>query len=102
MAVQTPMPSPDRFFSATIVAGRLRILGLARGGPWNADRLEWRQEPELDVLMNPRAGDRKVTTRDALEAIVTTPTVRTRFLWIHESLVEEARRLWERPNEETG
>ncbi len=96
------MPSPDRFFSATIVLGRLHILGLARGGPWNAARLEWRQEPELDVLMNPRAGDRKVTTGGALEAIVTTPPVPTRFLWVHESLVEEARRLWERPNEETG
>lgn len=96
------MSSPDRFFSATVVPGRLHILGLARGGPWNAARLEWRQEPEVDVLMNPRAGDRKVATKEELEAIVMAPTARTRFLWIHESLVGDARRLWERANEETA
>ena len=95
------MQTPDRFFSATVVAGRLHILGLARGGPWNAGRLEWRQEPELDVLVNPRAGDRKVTTREELESIVMTPTVPIRFLWIHERLLEDARRLWE-ANEETA
>ena len=96
------MSSPDRFFSATVVPGRLHILGLARGGPWNSGRLEWRQEPEVDVLMNPRAGDRKVVTKEELEAIVIAPTAPTRFLWIHESLVEDARRLWERANEETA
>ena len=96
------MPLPDRFFSATVVQGRLHILGLARGGSWNAARLEWRQEPEVDVLMNPRAGDRKVTTKEELDTTVLSPTVPARFLWIHESLVEEARRLWERANEATG
>ena len=96
------MSSTDRFFSATVIPGRLLVLGLARGGPWNAARLEWRHEPEVDVLMNPRAGDRKVVTKDELEAIVMAPTARTRFLWIHEILVEDARRLWERANEETA
>jgi hypothetical protein len=96
------MASPDRFFSATVVAGRLHVLGLARGGSWHAGRLEWRQEPELDVLMNPRAGDRKVVTKEELEAAVMTPTAPTRFLWIHEGLLEDARRLWERTNEETA
>lgn len=91
------MASPDRFFSATIVAGRLHILGLARGGPWDLSRLEWREESGLDVLLNSRAGDRKVTTREELQAIVTAPpgTMSTRFLWIHEGLAEDARRLWE-------
>ena len=91
------MASSDRFFSATIVAGRLHVLGLARGGTWDSSRLEWREEPGLDVLLNPRAGDRKVTTREELQAIVTAPpgTFATRFLWIHEGLTEEARRLWE-------
>jgi hypothetical protein len=89
------MHTSDRFFSATIVAGRLHILGLARGGPWNAGRLEWRQESELDVLVNPRAGDRKVMTGEDLESFVRTPSAPVRFLWIHERLVEDARRLWE-------
>jgi hypothetical protein len=91
------MASSDRFFSATVIAGRLHILGLARGGPWTRGRLEWREESVLDALVNRRAGDRKVTSREELEAIIQAPAgeVRTRFLWIHEDLVEEARRLWE-------
>ncbi len=91
------MASPDRFFSATVIAGRLHILGLARGGPWTPGRLEWREESVLDFLVNQRAGDRKITSPEELEAIIQAPagTMRTRFLWIHEDLVEEARRLWE-------
>jgi len=88
----------DRFFAATITSGWLHILGLPQGGPWNREQLEWREEPELDILVNPRAGDRKVVTREALEAIVQAPAeaTLTRFLWIHESLLEEAWRLWTR------
>ena len=89
------MPSSHRFFSATIVAGRLHILGLPSTGPWDFARLEWRDEPEVGTLVNPRAGDRKITTREELQALVTASAVPSRFLWIHESLVEEARRLWE-------
>jgi hypothetical protein len=91
------MASPDRFFSATVIAGRLHILGLARGGPWTPGRLEWREESMLDLLVNRRAGDRKVTSREELETIVQAPAgaMPSRFLWIHEALVEEARRLWE-------
>lgn len=82
-----------------VMAGRLHVLGLPQGGPWDPSRLEWREEPELDTLVNPRAGDRKVTAREELEAIVQAPTGTppTRFLWIHERLVEEAHRLWNRP-----
>ena len=91
------MASPNRFFSATVIAGRLHILGLARGGPWTPGRLEWREESVLDFLVNQRAGDRKIASREELEAIIQAPAgaMRTRFLWIHEDLVEEARRLWE-------
>lgn len=96
------MSSPDRFFSATIVRARLHILGLARGGPWTPGRLEWRDESEVEVLINPRAGDRKLRTKDELDAVVAGAAEPTRFLWIHEHLVEDARRLWERPNEEPG
>jgi hypothetical protein len=90
------MASPDRFFSATIEAGRIRILGLPWEGPWDPARLEWREEPELDILVNLKAGDRKVRTREELEFLVTVPSTPTRFLWIHENLLDDARRLWER------
>jgi hypothetical protein len=89
------MLSSDRFFSATVVAGRLHILGLPRGGPWDPARLEWREASEVDTLVNPRAGDRKISTREGLQAIMTPSATPSRFLWIHESLVGEARRLWE-------
>jgi hypothetical protein len=91
------MASPDRFFSATVIAGRLHILGLAQGGPWAPARFEWRDGPGVEVLLNPKAGDRKVTSREELQAVVRAPagTVRARFLWIREDLVDEARRLWE-------
>ncbi len=92
----------NRFFSATIIAGRLHILGLSQGGPWDSSRLEWRDEPGLDTLVNPRAGDRKVWTREELEDIVRASTTPTRFLWIRESLVEETRRLWEQTNRKTS
>jgi SAM-dependent methyltransferase len=94
---QSPlMASSERSFSATVIAGRLHLLGLASGRPWNPARLEWRAEPELDSLVNIKRGDRKVRTQEELETIVATSSVPPRFLWIHENLAEAARRLWER------
>ncbi len=42
-------------------------------------------------------GDRKARTREELETIIKEPlkAAPTREVWMHESLVDEARRLWE-------
>jgi hypothetical protein len=87
---------PPRFFSAAVIAGRLHVLGLARGGPWNPEHLEWRTEPDVDRLVNPNAGDRKITARADLARIGSADAAErpARFLWIREDLLEEARRLW--------
>jgi hypothetical protein len=96
--VGSTRPWRSRFFSATIIAGRLHVLGLASGGPWDPTRLEWRTEADVHTLMNPRAGDRKVLRPGDLEGLLAAPPeVRpSRFLWIREDLLEEARRLWKR------
>lgn len=90
------MASPDRFFSATLTGGRLNILGLIEGQRWDPSRFEWREEPELDTLVNPKAGDRKVRTPAELDAILAGRGRQPRLLWIHEGLLERARRFWER------
>ena len=91
------MDSPERFFSAAILAGRLHVLGVPQWGPWDAARVELRAEDEITCSMNETAGDRKIRTPEELEAIMRAPTgaTPTRRIWIHESLVAEARRLWE-------
>jgi hypothetical protein len=90
------MAPSDRFFPATILGGHLRVRGLPDWGSWNPARLEWDDEAFLDVLLDARQADRKVRTREELEAIMKEPKrVPTREVWMHESLVDDARRLWE-------
>ncbi len=91
------MTPSDRFFAATILGGRLHVRGIHDRGPWDPARLEWATEVEIDPCLVVAAGDRKIRTREELEAIVRAPTdpAPERFIWIRESLVDEARRLWE-------
>jgi hypothetical protein len=58
--------------------------------------LEWDDEAFVDILHSTRQTDRKVRTREELEAVMQEPKrASTREVWMHESLVDEARRLWE-------
>jgi hypothetical protein len=87
---------PDRFFPATILGGRLHILGIPDWGPWNPARLEFDDEAYVDLLLDVRQADRKVRTLEELEAVMREPKrAPTWNIWMHESLVDEARRLWE-------
>jgi len=65
--------------------------------------LEWATDPEIDPNLVVSAGDRKIHTREELEDLMQTPpgTTPARFVWIHQSLVDEARRLWEHTAAET-
>jgi hypothetical protein len=49
------------------------------------------------MILSEITGDRKVRTRERLEAVMKEPrgAAPTRYVWMHESLVNEARRLWE-------
>jgi hypothetical protein len=86
----------DRYFPATILGGHLHVRGLPDWGPWNPSRLECDDEAFVDILLSRRQADRKVRTREELEAVMKEPKrAPTREVWMHESLVDEARRLWE-------
>ena len=91
------MASSDRYFPATILGGYLHVRGIPDWGPWNPSRLEWADEEFVDMLLSKYTGDRKARTRQELEAIMKEPrnVALTREVWMHESLVDEARRLWE-------
>jgi hypothetical protein len=65
-------------------------------GPWNPARLEWADEEFVDMLLSKNTGDRKARTREELEAVMKEPKrAPSREVWMHESLVDDARRLWE-------
>ncbi len=88
--------SSDRFFPATILGGRLHVRGIPDWGPWNPSRLEWADEAFVDMLLSKDQADGKARTREELDAIMKEPKrAPTREVWMHERLVDEARRLWE-------
>jgi hypothetical protein len=89
------MTQSDRFFSATVLGGRLYVRDIPDRGPWDSSRLEYFTEAYIDPGLVAAAGDRVVRTLEELEAAITEPRkdAPTRNIWIHVSLVEEARRL---------
>ena len=93
---KTPSHS-DRFFAATILAGRLHVRGVPPWGPWEPARLEYQAEEEIDTILNEAIGDRKVRTAEELDAVLKAPPVSTfsPTVWIHESLEDEVQQVWE-------
>jgi hypothetical protein len=87
----------DRFFAATILGGRLLVHGIPQWGPWAPTRFEWATEPEINPSHVAAAEDGQIWTIEGLRAALRKPsgTARARLVWIHESLIDEARRLWE-------
>ena len=87
----------NRFFAAVVLAGRLHVRGIHDRDPWEPSRLEWATELEIDPNLVVAAGDRKIGTREELERVLREPSgvAPAQFVWIHESLVDEARRVWE-------
>jgi hypothetical protein len=87
---------PDRFFLATVLGGRLHPNGIPEWGPWEGSRLHWWPEDRLELILT-TTRERKVRTAEELEAAIKEPmtVAPTRDIWIHESLEDEARRLWE-------
>ena len=85
----------DRFFAATVVSGSLYVCGVRIWDRWEPSRLEYVSEVVVDL--SARSSARKVRTREELDRAIrdAEPTV-VITVWIHESLVEDARRLWRR------
>ena len=92
------MNNSDRFIAATVLGGRLHVRDIPDRGPWDSSRLQYFTESYIDPGLVGAAGDRKVRTTEELDAAIKEPmkVALTRNVWIHESLKDEARRLWER------
>jgi hypothetical protein len=56
-----------------------------------------KDEAFVDMILSEITGDRKVRTPEELEVVMKEPrgAAPTRNVWMHESLVDDARRLWE-------
>jgi hypothetical protein len=103
------IPRPDRshvdrtgsghFIAATILAGRLHVRGIPPWGPWDKARLEYRSEGEIEATLDDARGDRKIRTAEELSTVMKTHANSTLspVIWIHESLEDEVRRVWEAP-----
>ena len=90
------MASSDRYFPATILGGHLHVRGIPDRGPWDPARLEWDDETFVDMLLSKDPGHRKARTREELEVVMKEPKrAPSREVWMHEILVDVARRLWE-------
>jgi hypothetical protein len=72
----------DRFFLATILAGRLHVDGILELGPWQASRLQRRLEDHLDLVLS-TSRKRKVRTTEELDAAMKEPmsVAPTRDAW---------------------
>ena len=93
-----------RFFIAILMNNRLEIRGISEWGPWDTTRIEWATEPEVDAVLLPVTGDRKVRTPDELEAVLEDPltdATPARRVWVHERLLETVQSLWERQTKRT-
>jgi hypothetical protein len=89
------LASSHRYFPATILGGRLHIRALPAFGQWNPARLERADEEFVDMFVDTDPIHRKAGTREELEAVMKEPrgVSPTLEVWMHESLVDEARRL---------
>lgn len=70
---------------------------LAEGSPWDSSRLDWWREDQLDLILAGGAYGEKIRTLQELDTALRAPAgiAPTRRVWIHESLEDDARHLWE-------
>jgi hypothetical protein len=88
----------DRFF-AVLVGEYVHVWGIPTWGPWDRSRLHFWDEPSLDLSLQVSTADCKIWTRADLDAAMREfrEASPPRTLWIHESLADDVRRLWEEP-----
>ena len=66
-----PMGPSDRFFSATVLGGRLHVQSIPDWGPRNSNRID--RFPQNQIVIVPEVGDRMIRTREELETIMREP-----------------------------
>ena len=55
---------PAKFFSARIYSNKLHVLGASAQSWWDPRRFNWWAEADVRAMLDPRAGDRFVTTHE--------------------------------------
>ena len=88
----------DRFFNATLFAGRLDVWGVPDRGPWETRWIQSADERFTDHMLAQSPSDRKARTPEEFATAMTEPRsmAPARILRVPESLLGEAHRLWER------
>ena len=86
----------ERFFRATALAGELHLIDLSDWDDWDSGKVQYRDETEVSWLMRTGAGERRVvhTAAELGAAIVESASPRGIYLYISDSLIEEAKRRW--------
>lgn len=95
---EAPPARSPRYFGASLLTGDLYVQGMDPRKGWDPSRLVYLNGDDVDLVLRPRLGDRKIDTAADLEAALAaareSPTVLAK-VWIREGLETEARRHWE-------
>jgi hypothetical protein len=87
----------QRFFRATALAGELHLIDFHDWDDWDLEKVQYRDEAEVSWLMRTGASERRVirTVPELDAAIVESASPRGIYLYVNESLIEEAKRRWQ-------
>src|SRR5579864_1547505 len=92
----------ERFFRATALDGELHLIDLYDWDSWELEKVQYRSEAEVSWLMRTGAGERRIVrTAAELEGVLKeSASPRAIYLYVSESLTEEAKRRWEEMKQE--
>jgi hypothetical protein len=87
----------ERFFRVTTLAGALHFVDLHDWDTWEPSRIAYRDEAEVRWLVRAGAGERRIirTAAELGAAIDDSASPRSIYLYVHESVLDEARSRWE-------
>lgn len=88
----------ERFFRAAALAGELHLIDLSDWDDWELEKVQYPDEAEVSWLMRTGAGERRVvrTAAELDAAIEESASPRGIYLYVNESLLEEAKRRWQK------
>jgi hypothetical protein len=87
----------ERFFRATALAGELHLIDFHDWDDWVLEKIQYRDEAEVSWLVRTGAGERRVirTAAELDAAIDESASSHGIYLYVSESLLEEAPRRWQ-------
>jgi hypothetical protein len=89
--------SSDRFFAASVMAGRLHLRDIGDYGPWDATRIGYSDERDVHLILG-RIQAWKVQTVEELDVALVASRGKPGSidLYVHGSLLTELRQRWEK------